>query len=221
MHEDVFYPDVLNSTPTIETDRVIYLSSRNCKQLGPIKYRDSEACSSIDLKEGSINFNHIPVELLKYISMKIKGTEGKIDIRRDKHDEVGLLHFSLTTKEENKIKLSLGQVHQQEMVIPRKTNLDPFSIIIIFPTTEMLNCEDILSQVYLTTRSNASTYIGTLRLPIANTPENPFGFQIMGDVDLIDVIATFEGKFISIFYANLNLLCILHYCIILMQIKIN
>ena len=206
IHEDFFNRDVLNTTPTIETDQAIYLSSRNCKELGPIKHRDSEACSSIDLKEGSLNFNHIPVELLKYISMKIKSTEGKIDMRKDKHDESGLLHFS---NEENKIQLSLDQVIQQEMVIPRNTNSEPFSIIIIFSTREMLNCEEILSQVYLITSSHATTYIGTLRLPISNTLESPFGFQIMGDVDLIDVMATFEGKFISIFYANPNLFIVL------------
>ena len=206
MHEHFFYRDVLNSTPNIETDQVIYLSSRNCKKLAPIKYRDSEACSSIDFKEGSLNFNHIPVELLKHINMKIKGTEGQIDMHRDKHHESGRLHFSFFTKEENKIQLSLDQANQQEIMIPRNTNLERFSIIIMFSTREMLNCEEILSQVYLTTWSNATTYIGTLRLPIANTLESPFGFQIMGDVDLVDVIAKFEGKLILIFHSNPNLL---------------
>ena len=206
MYEEFFYRDVLNTNPTIETDQAIHLSSRNCKELGPIKHRDSGACSSIDLKEGSLNFNHIPVELLKYISMTIKGTEGQIDMRRDKHDESDRLHLSFFTKEENMIQLSLDQVNQQEIMIPRNTNLERFSIIIIFSTREMLNCEEVLSQVYLTTWSNATTYIGTLRLPIANTLENPFGFQIMGDVDLVDVIAKLEGKLISIFYANPNLL---------------
>ena len=218
MYEEFFYRDVLNTNPTIETDQAIHLSSRNCKELGPIKHRDSGACSSIDFKEGSLNFNHIPVELLKYIGIKIKSTKGQIDLRRDKHDELGLLHFSRTTKEENKIQLSLDQVNQQEIMIPRNTNLERFSIIIIFSTREMLNCEEVLSQVYLITWSNATTYIGTLRLPIANTLENPFGFQIMGDVDLVDVIAKLEGKLISIFYANPNLLSNM---IILMQIKIK